>query len=49
MKRTRVLQEIRNMRFEELLERQQSGRLTQEEMAEVLTVDVRTVLFAPSR
>jgi transposase len=43
MKRTMVLQEIRNMRFEELFERRQAGRLTQEEMAEVLNVDVRTV------
>ena len=42
MKRTMVLQEIRNMRFEELYGRQQAGRLTQEEMAEVLNVDVRT-------
>ncbi len=30
------------MRFEELYARQQAGRLTQEEMAEVLNVDVRT-------
>ena len=30
------------MRFEELYGRQQAGRLTQEEMAEVLNVDVRT-------
>lgn len=43
MKRTVVLQEIRRMRFGELYERQQAGRLTQEEMAEVLNVDVRTV------
>lgn len=42
MKRTMVLQGIRNMRFEELYGRQQAGRLTQEEMAEVLNVDVRT-------
>lgn len=42
MKRTMVLQEIRDMRFEELYGRQQAGRLTQEEMAEVLNVDVRT-------
>ncbi len=31
------------MRFEELFERQQAGRLTQEELAEVLNVDARTV------
>ena len=43
MERAKVLQEIRNMRFEELLERQQASRLTQEDMAEVLDVDVRTV------
>jgi transposase len=43
MERTAVLQEIRIMRFEELYRRQQIGRLTQEEMAEVLNVDVRTV------
>jgi transposase len=43
MERAKVLQEIRNMRFEELLERQQASRLTQEDMAEVLNVDVRTV------
>lgn len=42
MKRTELLQEIRSMRFEELLERQQAGRLSQEEMAEILNVDVRT-------
>lgn len=42
MKRTIVLQGIRNMRFEELYGRQQAGRLTQEEMAEVLNIDVRT-------
>ena len=42
MKRTTVLREIRDMRFAELYERQQAGRLTQEEMAEVLNVDVRT-------
>ena len=42
MKRTIVLQEIRQMRFAELYGRQQAGRLTQEEMAEVLNIDVRT-------
>jgi len=42
MKRTMLLQGIRNMRFEQLYGRQQAGRLTQEEMAEVLNVDVRT-------
>ena len=42
MKRTIVLQGIRNMRFEELYGRQQAGRLSQEEMAEVLNIDVRT-------
>jgi hypothetical protein len=42
MRRTNVLQGIRTMRFEELYGRQQAGRLTQEEMAEVLNVDVRT-------
>ena len=31
------------MRFEELYERQQAGRLSQEEVAEILNVDVRTV------
>jgi DNA-binding Lrp family transcriptional regulator len=31
------------MRFEELYERQQAGRLSQEEAAEILNVDVRTV------
>jgi transposase len=31
------------MRFEEVYERQQAGRLSQEEMAEILNVDVRTV------
>ena len=43
MKRAKVLQEIRNMRFEEVYARQQAGQLTQEEMAEILNVDVRTV------
>jgi transposase len=42
MKRTGVLQEIRMMRFEELYERQQTRRLSQEEAAEILGVDVRT-------
>jgi DNA-binding Lrp family transcriptional regulator len=42
MKRTIVLQEIRQIRFAELYGRQQAGRLTQEEMAEVLNIDVRT-------
>ena len=31
------------MRFEEVYERHQAGRLSQEEMAEMLNVDVRTV------
>jgi transposase len=39
---TGVLQEIRQMRFEELYERRRGGRLTQEEAAEILGVDVRT-------
>jgi transposase len=43
MERAKVLQEIRNMRFEELYERQQAGRLSQEQAAEILNVDVRTV------
>jgi transposase len=42
MTRTGVLQEIRQMRFEELYERRRGGRLTQEEAAEILGVDVRT-------
>lgn len=42
MKRTIVLQEIRQIRFAELYGRQQAGRLTQEEMAEVLNIDART-------
>jgi transposase len=43
MERAKVLQEIRNMRFEELYERQQAGRLSQEEVAEILNADVRKV------
>jgi DNA-binding transcriptional regulator YiaG len=43
MTRTGVLQEIRQMRFEEIYERRRGGRLTQEEAAEILGVDVRTV------
>ena len=43
MKRATVLQEIRNMRFEDVYQRQQAGRLSQDEMAEILNVDVRTV------
>lgn len=43
MKRARVLQEIRKMRFEELYGRWQAGRLMQEEAAEILGVDVRTI------
>lgn len=42
MKRTRVVQEVRMMRFEELYERQQQRRLNQEEAAKILGVDVRT-------
>lgn len=42
MKRIQVLQEVRMMRFEELYERQQQRRLSQEEAAEILGVDVRT-------
>jgi hypothetical protein len=42
MKRTGVLQEIRMKRFEELYERQQQRRLSREEAAEILGVDVRT-------
>jgi transposase len=43
MERAKVLQEIRNMRFEELYDRWQGGRLTQEEAAEILGVDARTM------
>ena len=42
MKRIQVLQEVRMMRFEELYERQQQRRLSQEEAAGILGVDVRT-------
>lgn len=43
MERAKVLQEIRNMRFEELHERWRAGRLTQEEAAEILGIDARTM------
>jgi hypothetical protein len=43
MERAKVLQEIRNMRFEEVYERQQAGRLSQEQAADILKMDVRTV------
>lgn len=36
MSRARVLEEIRVMRFEELLDRQDRGHLTQAEAAEML-------------
>jgi len=42
MSRTRVLQEVRQMRFEELYEKRQKGRLTMAEAAEVLGIDERT-------
>ena len=42
MTRTGVLRAIRQMRFDELYERRRGGRLTQEEAAEILGVDVRT-------
>src|SRR4249919_3792522 len=35
MKRAKVLQESKNMRFEEVYARQQAGQLAQEEMAEM--------------
>ena len=41
MERAKVLQEIRNMRFQELYDRWQGDRLTQEEAAEILGVDAR--------
>lgn len=43
MGRTRVRQEIRRMLFEEFYRRQRTGSLTQQEAAELLGVDVRTV------
>jgi transposase len=43
MGRARVLEEIRIMRFEELLERRDRGYLTQLEMGEMLGVSERTV------
>ncbi len=43
MKRAMVLQEIRNMRFKEVYGWYQAGMLSQEEMAEILNVDARTV------
>ena len=42
MKRTRVLLEIRQMRFAEVYEGWQVGRLSQEEAAQVLGVSDRT-------
>lgn len=42
MSRTKVLQEVRKMRFEELYEKRQKGRLTMAEAAEVLGIDERT-------
>jgi hypothetical protein len=42
MSRTKVLQEVRKMRFEEVYERRQRKRLTVEEAAEILGVDERT-------
>jgi len=48
MKRAMVLQEIRNMRFEEVYGRHQAGRRCPEEMAEILNVDVRTVRRLPT-
>lgn len=40
MERVRVLSEVRAMRFEEVLERHQSGRLSCEEAADVLGMSV---------
>ena len=42
MERAQVLQEIRVMRFEELLERHERGELTQEETGELLGMSGRT-------
>jgi hypothetical protein len=42
MERAKALQEIRNMRFEELYERQQAGRLSQEEVAEIRLRETHT-------
>jgi transposase len=42
MGRARVLQEIRVMRFEELLERHERGELTQEEVGELIGMSGRT-------
>ena len=43
MGRARVLEEIRMMRFEELLDRHERGELTQAEAGEMLGVSERTV------
>ena len=43
MGRARVLEEIRIMRFEELLDRHERGYLTQAEVGEMLGVSERTV------
>ncbi len=43
MGRTEVLQGVRQMRFEGLLDRHERGELNQEEAAEMLGVSERTV------
>ena len=43
MRRTRFLQELRLMKFEELLPKRTAGKLTQEECADILGISVRTM------
>lgn len=43
MSRTRLLQDLRHMKFEDILSKRTAGRLTQEQGAEILGVSVRTM------
>ena len=43
MVRTKVLQEVRLMKFNDIYSRRTAGMLTQEQAADILSVSIRTV------
>ena len=43
MSRTKLLQDLRLMKFEDILSKRTAGKLTQEQGAEILGVSVRTL------